>query len=338
MTAHKDLKHIIRDRQAKTGESYTAARAHVMRERASRLGLPPEPPPSLAPEPIFQAGPVRLDAAILKVDSRSARVRILGEPGQITFRSTDVWAVVPGHVVTLLIEKRWTWRGDAYASGRIENPRIDLPKLGLEPLLLHDEHFFDLRLAYEPVRAPDPYAPLWRRLTAKPRLSYEMDGIAWGAFPDSDACPTADASEMIDAGDVDEAYDLLMDTLLRDLRCIDAHVHLGVIAFDRSPDRAMIHYEMGIKLGEMSLPPKFDGVLVWGHLYNRPFLRALKGYALCLWRLGETAKADKVFRRILSLNPNDNQGVRFCREDIQQGLTWEQAQGRDEAPAPAAAH
>jgi len=39
MTAHRDLKQIIRDRQQKTGEAYTAARAHVMRERASLLGL-----------------------------------------------------------------------------------------------------------------------------------------------------------------------------------------------------------------------------------------------------------------------------------------------------------
>lgn len=37
MTAHRDLKNIIRQRQNKTGESYTAARAHVMRERRQSL-------------------------------------------------------------------------------------------------------------------------------------------------------------------------------------------------------------------------------------------------------------------------------------------------------------
>jgi hypothetical protein len=39
MTAHRDLKRIIRERQSKTGESYSAARVHVMRERATLHGL-----------------------------------------------------------------------------------------------------------------------------------------------------------------------------------------------------------------------------------------------------------------------------------------------------------
>ena len=39
MTAQRQLKSIIRDRQARTGESYTAARVHVMRDRAALLGL-----------------------------------------------------------------------------------------------------------------------------------------------------------------------------------------------------------------------------------------------------------------------------------------------------------
>jgi hypothetical protein len=110
MTAHRDLKRIIRDRQKKTGESYTAARAHVMRERAALLGPHQDSAES--------ASRVRADAAVLKVNQQSARVRILGEDGQVTFRSKDVCDVVPGHVVTLVIEKRWTWHDHAYASGR----------------------------------------------------------------------------------------------------------------------------------------------------------------------------------------------------------------------------
>jgi hypothetical protein len=91
----------------------------------------------------------------------------------------------------------------------------------------------------------------------------------------------------------------------------------------------MLHYEIGIKIGELSLPPEFDGVLPWGHIYNRPFLRCLKGYALCLWRTGEAFKAQEVFERILSLNPNDNQGVRFLWHDVQQGMSWEDSRNRE---------
>lgn len=128
MTAHRDLKRIIRERQNKTGESYTAARVHVVRERAALLGL-------TGPEPMASE-PLRVDAAVLKVNRQSARVRICGEIGQLTFRSQDIGTVVPGHSVTLDIEKRWTWKGDDYASGRIENPRIAIDELGLLPLPL----------------------------------------------------------------------------------------------------------------------------------------------------------------------------------------------------------
>jgi tetratricopeptide (TPR) repeat protein len=328
MTAHKELKSIIRERQNKTGESYTAARAHVMRARAELLGLPDGSTTSDQKE--------RVEAIVLKVNQQSVRVRITAENAQVTFRSSDASEVVPGHVVTLVVKKRWTWRGDAYASGEIENPRIDIAKLGLTPLPLKEfDLAYDLRSAYEPFRSPDPYAPLWRKLTAKPRACYDMDPIAWGAFPDAkerdiDENPTCDAAELAEAGDVEGARELLMDALLRDLRCIDAHAHLGNLEFDRSPERAMVHYEIGILIGELSLPPGFDGALLWGRIYNRPFLRCLYNYGLCLWRLGRAPEAQMVFERILSLNPNDNQGARFCWESLRKGGTWEELHEREQ--------
>jgi tetratricopeptide (TPR) repeat protein len=125
--------------------------------------------------------------------------------------------------------------------------------------------------------------------------------------------------------------ELLMEVLCTDLRCIDAHAHLGNLEFQHSLERAMTHYEMGIRIGELSLPPGFDGVLVWGRIYNRPFLRCLHGYGLCLWRLGRLTEARHIFERILALNPNDNQGVRFCWEDVRHGRSWEEVQEREEA-------
>lgn len=326
MTAHKELKTIIRERQRKTGESYTTARTHVMRARSELLGLPDgSTTPDRKP---------RVEAIVLKVNQQSVRGRIPSEDVQVTFRSSDASRVVPGHVVTLVVDRRWSWRSDAYASGAIENPRIDVAKLGLAPLPLGDGDLCDLRSTYEPYRSPDPYAPLWRKLTAKPRACFDMDPIAWGAFPDAEDLeenPTCDAAELSEAGDVEGARALLTDVLLRDLRCIDAHAHLGNLEFDRSPELALVHYEIGIRIGELSIPPGFDGVLVWGRIYNRPFLRCLHGYGLCLWRLERIAEAQLVFERILSLNPNDNQGVRFCWEDVRKGRRWEEMQQRDEA-------
>jgi tetratricopeptide (TPR) repeat protein len=324
MTAHRDLKRIIRDRQRETGESYTAARAHVMRARAALFGRDADASATTEPK--------RVDAVVLKVNRQSARVRPLGEDAQVTFRSGDVWELVPGHLVTLVVEKRWTWRGDAYAGGSIENVRFDMAKLGLVPLPLEGGELEDLRAAYEPYRDPDPYAPLWRKLTAKRRPSFEMDPIAWGAFPwlGADENPTCDAAELAAESDREGAREILMEVLCTDLRCIDAHAHLGNLEFERSPEHAIIHYEIGIRIGGLSLPSGFSGVLLWGHIYNRPFLRCLHGHGLCLWRLGRLAEAREVFERILALNPNDNQGVRFCWEDVRHGRSWKELQQREE--------
>ncbi len=323
MTAHRDLKKHVRARQAKTGESYAAARAHVMRERAALLGVESE-------EPVAQPRQ-RADAAVLKVNERSARVRIFGELSEVTFRSGDVHDLAPGQIVTLVIDKRWLWRGDPYASGRIEDARIDVARLGLAPLPLEGGEPDDVASYSEPYRRPDPYAPLWRQLTAKPRPSYEFDGIAWGALPglSIDENPTCHAAELAEAGDREGACALLMDVLGTDLRCLDAHAHLGNLAFDSSPERARVHYEIGMRIGELSLPAGFDGLLVWGRLHNRPFLRCLHGYGLCAWRMGRLDEARQVFERILALNPNDNQGVRFCWDDVRKGRSWESAQDEE---------
>jgi hypothetical protein len=318
--AHGGTDAEIRARKAKTGEAYSTAHRHVMNEREALRA------------PKLPTGPVRLEAVVLKVNKQSARVRILGEEGEVTFRSVDALDVVPGHVVTLVVDKRWPWLGNAHASGQIESARIDVSKLGLEPLPLKGGELEDIRSAYEGYRSPDPYAPMWKKLTAKPRAWHEMDPIAWGVLPGCgpDDNPTCDAAELSAEGDVEGARELLMDVLATDLRCIDAHAHLGNLEFDRAPHLAVAHYEIGIRIGELSLPAGFDGLLVWGRLYNRPFLRCLHGYGLCLWRLGRHAEAELVFERILSLNPNDNQGVRSCWDDVRKGRRWEAMKDRED--------
>lgn len=319
MTAHRDLKHIIRQRQLKTGESYTAARAHVMRERATRLGLPPPPAPSVPATPT-----ATVEAVVLRVNRQSARIRILGEEGQVTLHARDLSHIVPGHVVTLAIQERWTWRGDARARGELTAPRIDVDKLGLVPLPLESFGLMHLREGSDPYPDSDPYAPLWQQLTARPRHAYDMDPIAWGAFPDTgpDEDPVDDAMDVAAAGEASSARGMLMELLGRDLRCLDAHAHLGYLEFDDDPRRALLHYEIGVRIGELSLPPGFDGVLIWGRIWNRPFLRCLRGQGLCLWRLGDLAQARRVFERVLALNPEDQQGVRSVWREVCEGRAW----------------
>jgi hypothetical protein len=77
-----------------------------------------------------------------------------------------------------------------------------------------------------------------------------------------------------------------------------------------------------VSIGERALGTTFVGVLPWGIVENRPFLRCLQGYGLCLWRLGLDREAARVFARMLWLNPSDNQGMRFLLHDLKEGRAW----------------
>jgi len=77
-----------------------------------------------------------------------------------------------------------------------------------------------------------------------------------------------------------------------------------------------------VTVGELSLGPDFDGVLAWGLIDNRPCLRCMQGYGLCLWRLKRWEEAEQVFERLLWMNPSDNQGICFLLPDVRARLVW----------------
>ena len=116
---------------------------------------------------------------------------------------------------------------------------------------------------------------------------------------------------------------MLMTLLEADLRCLDAHAHLDNLAFDHHPAEALRHYEIGVRIGELSLDRGPAPVLRWGYIDNRPFLRCLNGYGLCLWRLGRWDDSAHVFDRMLWLNPSDNQGIRSLLPAVHARERWE---------------
>lgn len=334
MTEKKDLKTIIRERMAKTSESYTTARLHVLREQRRWLPRPmtrfiaAHEAQASSAEPWNDADSTAkadlsepLEAAVLKVNQLSARVRLLSTGEKITFRASGFWEIVPGQIVTLTPKKRWTNRGFAYASGVVTDARIDVPALGLVPLRLKDKGMMSPGEIGEPEHHP-PLKKLWSQIS-KPRTAYEMDQVLPGSDPDDfDSDPIIGASERNQIGDGAGAKKALMDLLAQDLRCLDAHAHLGNFILDRNPKQALLHYEVGVRIGEQALGAGFTALLPWGHIDNRPFLRCLHGYGLALWRLRRIKEAEMVFERMLWLNPNDNQGARFCWLDAKKGKSW----------------
>ncbi len=113
----------------------------------------------------------------------------------------------------------------------------------------------------------------------------------------------------------------------------DAWAHVGNRRFDEGHlDEALACYERGIAAAQARVigdPEQFEGPF-WLDLGSRPFMRALHGCGLCLWRLERPDEARRVFERMLKLNPNDNQGARFLLADLDEGLSWEQSAQKDE--------
>ncbi len=223
--------------------------------------------------------------------------------------------------------KRWSYAGHPYLSGEIEASRLDVPVLGLTPLGLRPAGTWDPSEEYWGEEG-EPREECLRPIVAfGPRPQSEMEQILPGEDPgDPFGDPLIEASTLNAAGDVEGARTLLMELLLADLRCLDAHAHLGNFAFDRRPAEAIRHYEAGVRIGELSLGEGFSGVLPSNFIDNRPFLRCLHGYGLCLWRLGRVEEAAAAFERLLWLNPTDDQGVRFLIGPARAGEEWEQGE------------
>ncbi|MBS3779773.1 MAG: hypothetical protein KGY41_05225 [Desulfovermiculus sp.] len=78
----------------------------------------------------------------------------------------------------------------------------------------------------------------------------------------------------------------------------------------------------------MDLSDDFTGLLPWGFVDNRPFLRCMHGYGLCLWRLGLFDQAEQIFHQLLWLNPSDSLGVRLIIDEVWEKIAWEDLENK----------
>ena len=201
-------------------------------------------------------------------------------------------------------EKEWTYKKTPYISGKIISQRIDIPALELELLPVHciDKRKQEFKLEQVILGTQN----------------YEMDD------------PITDEVELKNMGRMDEAWDLLYHVIKQDLRCIDAHVHMGHFKFGDGLSaywvkQSLKHFTMGAELGHYFLGYSFDGKLPWSAIDNRPYLRALHGQCLCYWALGNYKAAADIAHSLLKLNKSDNQGIRFILPEIEAGIPYRES-------------
>jgi len=154
--------------------------------------------------------------------------------------------------VRVKLRKEWN-SGDPHVSAEIEADRIDAPARGLTPLRLED------RGVWNPIdeywgEEGEPIEGRPKRIIAYgPRRAFEMEQVLPGYDFSGPGCdPIGVSNELKGSGNIEAANKILMEFCEAELRCLDAHAHLGNLAFNRWPWHPARHYEVGFRTGELS--------------------------------------------------------------------------------------
>jgi len=247
-----------------------------------------------------------VDLVVLACKSNALRCRLLSSTREVTLR-TAVRDEIPGSIITVTPRKQWTHARHPYISGDVSAIRIDGSVLGLVPLSLHRE---------DAPRDSEAGAPASEGLP-----TYRLAQVA-PASDDPGADLLLEAQDCMDARDYAEADELLHKVLALDLRHLDAHALLGERNLSSWPRLAVHHFELGVAIGSLTVPESFEGVLPWGLIENRPFLRCLYGFSRALLRCDRREDAAAALRRLLRLDPPDHLGAGASLAAIEAGKTW----------------
>lgn len=103
---------------------------------------------------------------------------------------------------------------------------------------------------------------------------------------------------------------------------IDAYNGLGSVYFLKNSRISKEYFQKAYELTKNFFKEKWPEEINWGILENRQYLRAMHGYGLLLWREKKDKEAMDIFKLILKLNKNDNQGARYLVASLYEGISW----------------
>ena len=177
---------------------------------------------------------------MLSVQKLAVRSRTLAGEERITLRAKRFWDLAPGEIVSIRPNKQWSYAGNPYLSGEIESRRIDAGALGLTPLKLENCGMWDPAEEYWGEEG-DPIEEWAKPIIARGRRpQFEMEQVLPGEDPDDPfSDPITESNDRKDAGDIAGAEKLLAEVCEADLRCLDAHAHLGNLDFEHWPKQAL---------------------------------------------------------------------------------------------------
>lgn len=111
----------------------------------------------------------------------------------------------------------------------------------------------------------------------------------------------------------DKPYLTALDRLIAEAPdFVDVYAHIATHWHRMGkPKKALDAALLGLSVANRHIPEGFSGRIEWGHLDNRPYLRAMHIALLSYMRLRRHKDAVVIIELMLARNPNDNQGVRY---------------------------
>lgn len=135
--------------------------------------------------------------------------------------------------------------------------------------------------------------------------------VSEGIFgPDIESPADGILNDAWDATTPAQMVKLARKALAIDLDAIDAYNILGIHA--ASTPEAIALFREAATIGERLFAPVFqdEDMVWWSSVGTRPWMRAQHNLGLALLSAGDRDGAVAVFKRLLALNPDDNQGIR----------------------------
>jgi tetratricopeptide (TPR) repeat protein len=142
--------------------------------------------------------------------------------------------------------------------------------------------------------------------------------------------------DLLEQGEEEEAGRYFFKSIEIDPTYADGYNHLANIAWRKGDwKQAEGLYRKALEFAEPEVKDIPQGGF-WGILESRPYMRALHGLGLTAWKQGRLEEAIGIFKQMLKLNPNDNQGVRYLMGTIyhqmgnlEEAAGWYQRNGDD---------
>ena len=134
-----------------------------------------------------------------------------------------------------------------------------------------------------------------------------------------------DAMEFLELkGGAKQAEKILFEALKSDENYVQTHIGLAYVYRSlrrkkKEKEHIKLAYENTVKKF-----PKWPKIMMWGEIGNRAYMRAIQSRAELFVDEGEQDKGIELYRLLLTLNPGDNQGIRYVLAGVYAGISGDE--------------